>query len=426
MSKTIFIPKEVTPDETRVAGTPETVKRMVKNGFTVLVEAGAGEGSSITDESYKEAGATIEADPAKGFAAADVVLKLHPPRQSEKLGKHEADAMKEGAILVSFLWALIDKDNVKKAAERQLTTFAMDQIPRITRAQSMDALSSQANLAGYKAVLLGASHLPKIFPMLTTAAGTIKPAKVVIMGAGVAGLQAIATAKRLGAVVEVSDVRPETKEQVQSLGGKFIEVEGAARGEGGYAREQSAEFLEKQKAIVRKHIVAADVVITTALIPGRPAPRLVTADMVQEMRPGSVIVDLAAEQGGNCELTEKNQVVVKHHVTIVGHTNLPGTVPFHASMVYAKNVLNIIDHLFPKGQLNLTFDDDINAGEPNAEGVRPGGSIVTHKGKIVSKRVADTLGETYTDPKTLAAEAPAAEAAASATANAAGDGENNG
>lgn len=383
-----FIPKETTPEETRVAATPETVKRLVKLGFAVAVQSGAGLGSAISDDEFKAAGATIEADAKAGYAAADVVLKLHPPTADE------IEAMKSGAMLVSFLWALTQHDLVRKIRDKNLTAFSMELIPRITRAQAMDALSSQANLAGYKAVVLAASHLPKIFPMLTTAAGTIKPAKVVIMGAGVAGLQAIATAKRLGAVVEVSDVRPAVKEQVMSLGGKFIEVPTEANMEtaGGYAKEASKEFLEKQQAIIRKHIVAADAVITTALVPGKPAPKLVTADMVQEMRPGSVIVDLAAEQGGNCELTEKGSVVTKHGVTIVGLTTVASSVGFHASAVYAKNVLNVIELLYPKGELKLDFADEIIVG-----------SVVTHQTKLTHPRVAEAMGEAVTDPLTLTA-----------------------
>jgi NAD(P) transhydrogenase subunit alpha len=369
--------------ETRVSATPETVKRYVKDGFDVTVEAGAGMGASITDADYQAVGATIATDAAAAYAAADITLKVNAPGLRDDLGKHEIDLLREGAILVSFLWPLQSLELVAKLRDRKITAFAMDQIPRITRAQKMDALSSQANIGGYKAVILAASHLPKIFPLLMTAAGTITPAKVVIMGAGVAGLQAIATAKRLGAVVEVSDVRSAVKEQVESLGGRFIELETDEDLEdaGGYAKEQSAEFLQKQQALVRRHILQADVVITTALIPGKPAPRLITAEMVKEMKEGAVIVDMAVIQGGNCELSEKDEVVVKDGVTIIGHSNLPATVPFHASDMYAKNVMGVV-HLVYKGtELNLDFEDEILDG-----------SIVTHDGTVRVPAVAEALG----------------------------------
>jgi NAD(P) transhydrogenase subunit alpha len=379
---TLFIPREIVPGETRVATNPDTVKRLVKEGHTVTVEAGAGVGASIPDQALTEAGATVSSDVAALYGGADVVLKLHPPRMNDTSGKHEAEMVREGAILVSFLWPLENLDAVKILARRKVTAFAMDQMPRITRAQSMDALSSQANLAGYKAVIMAAEKLPKIFPLMMTPSGTIAPSKVVIMGAGVAGLQAIATAKRLGAVVEVSDVRPAVKEQVQSLGGRFIEVptDEAMETEGGYAKEASEEFLRKQREIVRKHVVEADVVITTALVPGKPAPKLISPDMVQEMRAGSVIVDLAAERGGNCELTEPGETVVKEGVTIMGTLNIPGTVPFHASDMYAKNLHYVMQHLYPKGELNLDLEDEINAA-----------CMVTHGGEVRLPAVAERL-----------------------------------
>ncbi len=379
---TLFIPREIVPGETRVATNPDTVKRLVKEGHSVTVEAGAGVGASIPDQALTEAGATVSSDVAALYGGADVVLKLHPPRMNDTSGKHEAEMVREGAILVSFLWPLENLDAVKILARRKVTAFAMDQMPRITRAQSMDALSSQANLAGYKAVIMAAEKLPKIFPLMMTPSGTIAPSKVVIMGAGVAGLQAIATAKRLGAVVEVSDVRPAVKEQVQSLGGRFIEVptDEAMETEGGYAKEASEEFLRKQREIVRKHVVEADVVITTALVPGKPAPKLISPDMVQEMRTGSVIVDLAAERGGNCELTEPGETVVKEGVTIMGTLNIPGTVPFHASDMYAKNLHYVMQHLYPKGELNLDLEDEINAA-----------CMVTHGGEVRLPAVAERL-----------------------------------
>ncbi|MBZ0270614.1 Re/Si-specific NAD(P)(+) transhydrogenase subunit alpha [bacterium] len=370
---TVLVPKEIVPGETRVAATPETVRRFAKMGFTVLVEKDAGAGSFFADESYAQAGAEIVPDVVEAYKRADLVLKLHPPRFHEERKGFEADFLREGTILVSFLYPTQNADTVEALTKRKISAFAMDQIPRITRAQKHDALSSQANLAGYKAVIMAAERMPKIFPLLMTAAGTITPAKVVILGAGVAGLQAIATAKRLGAIVDVSDVRPAVKEQVQSLGGRFIEVptDESMQTAGGYAKEQSAEFLAKQQALVRKFIVEADAVITTALIPGRPAPKLIPADMVKDMKNGAVIVDLAAEQGGNCELTEPGQTVVKEGVTIMGVPNIPATVPVNASDMYAKNVLYVVEALYPKGELNFNFEDEILAG-----------AIVTHDGAV--------------------------------------------
>jgi NAD(P) transhydrogenase subunit alpha len=380
----LFVPKETTQDEARVAVTPDTIKSYKKRGLEVVVEAGAGLGSFVSDAQFEEAGATISKDPAAMFRLADVVLKLHPPAMREDLDAHEADLIKEGGVLISFLWPLTDPDLVKRLAERKVSAFAMDQVPRISRAQSMDALSSQSNIAGYKAVILAADALPKLFPMMMTAAGTIKPAKVVIIGAGVAGLQAIATAKRLGAVVEVSDIRPAVKEQVESLGGRFIEVKSdeALEDAGGYAKEVSDEFKKKQQAVLRQHIVAADVVITTALVPGKKAPVLVTADMVKEMRAGSVIVDLATEQGGNCELSEAGKVVEKEGVTLIGHRNLPALQPVDASAMYAKNIEMVIRHLFDKeGNMTLDFEDEITDG-----------SFMCHDGAVRSEKVCELLG----------------------------------
>jgi len=381
---TLFVPKEIVPGETRVAAVPETVKKLIKAGWTVAVESGAGAGCNISDQAYRDAGATVEADLSGLYQGADVVAKLHAPRQHDALGKHEIDLLKSGTILVSFLFPMTNLDLVERLRARNITAFAMDQVPRITRAQSMDALSSQANLAGYKAVILGADHLGKIFPMLMTAAGTVPPARVVILGAGVAGLQAIATAKRLGAVVEVSDVRPAVKEQVQSLGGKFIEVETTADMEtkGGYAKEATEEFLRKQRAVVDQHIMNADVVIGTAQVPGRPAPKLITAEVVQKMKPGAVIVDLAAENGGNCVLTEPGKVVTKHDVTIVGVLNVPSLLPVNASEVYSRNILNVLTLFTNKEkQLNLDFGDEIVAG-----------SVVVHGGEVKKPELVEAMG----------------------------------
>jgi NAD(P) transhydrogenase subunit alpha len=372
----IFIPKEVREGETRVAVVPETVQRLVKDGFTVTVQAGAASGSMISDAALEKAGATLAADAASAYAAADIVVKLHPPTEEE------ATRLKEGCLLISHLWPFANKALCEKLMERRITVFAMDQIPRTTKAQYMDALSSQMNIAGYKAVLMAAERLPKVVPLMMTAAGTINPAKIVVMGAGVAGLQAIATAKRLGAAVEATDVRPEVKGQVESLGAKFIEPPGSAVGEGGYAAEQSEEFLKKQQETVRKHLVAADIVVTTAKVPGKKAPLLVSKDVVEEMRRGSVVVDLAAEEGGNCELTEAGKIIEAHGVTIIGTANIPGTVPTDSSAVYAKNVYNVMKQLYPKeAELNLDFADEINDG-----------AVILHNGGCRSAAVREAHG----------------------------------
>ncbi|HAA53860.1 MAG TPA: Re/Si-specific NAD(P)(+) transhydrogenase subunit alpha [Myxococcales bacterium] len=379
----IFVPKEVTPDETRVAATPETVKQLVKRGFRVLVQHDAGKGSFHSDNDYIDAGAEICREVEEGYKTADVLLKFHAPQEHPDFGKHEVSMLKKGALVISFLWPLQEHEDVKRLQSHNVTSFAMDQIPRISRAQDMDALSSQSNIAGYKAALMAAEALPKLLPLMMTAAGTIKPAKIVIMGAGVAGLQAIATAKRLGAVVEVSDIRPAVKEQVQSLGAKFIEVESdeALEDEGGYAKEVSKDFLQKQQEVVRQHVVAADAVITTALVPGKRAPVLITKDMVEEMKPGSVIVDLAAEQGGNCEVTTLNRQIVHNGVMVIGHAQLAAKLPKDASEMYARNILTVLKHLFDKeANLTLDFEDEITAG-----------SIVTHDGEIVSARVREAM-----------------------------------
>ena len=393
----VFVPKERKEGETRVAAIAETVQRLVKDGFEVTVERGAGSGSRVEDAAYEKAGATLK-DVADGYAAADVIVRLHPPAEDD------VARMKEGALLVAHVWPFSHKALCEELMARKLTVFAMDQIPRTTKAQYMDALSSQMNLAGYKAVLMAAERLPKVIPLMMTAAGTVNPAKVVVMGAGVAGLQAIGTAKRLGAAVEATDVRPETKEQVLSLGAKFIEPPGTAVGEGGYAGEQSKEFLEKQKETVRRHLVQAGVVITTAKIPGRKAPLLVTEDVVRDMKPGAVIVDLAAEEGGNCELTVPDQIVERHGVTIVGTANIPATVPVDASALYAKNVLNVLKHLFPKGaKLALDFTDPITDG-----------AVIFHEGACRSAKIAEAHG--FSRPAPARAERKAAAAGDEPTA----------
>ena len=357
---TVFVPKESATGETRVAAIPETIKKLTKDGLTFRIESQAGLASSITDAMYEAVGAAIV--PAGGEAAAwaeaDVVLKVAPP------STEEAGRLKEGALLVGFVSPHANLDVVRVLMDKKVNTMAMELVPRISRAQSMDALSSQASIAGYKSVLLAAASLDKYFPLLMTAAGTVKPARIVVMGAGVAGLQAVATAKRLGAIVEVSDIRGAVKEQVESLGGKFIDLpmDESGDGEGGYAKEVTPEFLKKQQAIVAEHVKVADVVITTAAVPGRPAPKLVTEDMVKSMREGAVIVDLAVATGGNCVLSKPDEDVVAHGVRIIGHSNLAASVPADASMLYSRNVMTLMKLLVNEEALKLDLEDEIVAG----------------------------------------------------------------
>ncbi len=369
----IGIPAETGPGETRVAGTPETVKKLVAQKHALLVQAGAGLASSQPDEAYVAAGATIVS--AKEALGAAMVLRARRPSGGELA------SMSRGTVLVGMLEPF-NAEGIAAMNAAGLTAFALEAAPRTTRAQSMDVLSSQANIAGYKAVLLAANAYQRLMPMMMTAAGTIKAARVVILGAGVAGLQAIATSKRLGAVIEASDVRPAVKEQIESLGAKFIDVpfetdeeREIAKGVGGYARPMPPAWLQRQKAEVAKRIAQADIVITTALIPGRPAPRLVTEDMVRAMKPGSVIVDMAAEQGGNCELTEPGSTVARHNVQIIGLTNLPALAAADSSALYARNILDFLKLLFDKeGGFVLNRDDDIVAA-----------CLMCHNGEIVRK-----------------------------------------
>jgi NAD(P) transhydrogenase subunit alpha len=380
---TVLVAKERVKGETRVAATPDTVKAMVKAGLAVTVESGAGEQAFLSDALYTAAGATIAPAGAAGWGAADIVLKVRAPEKHADLD--EVEALKDGAVLIGFLAPYKNDDAIRRFAAKKIVALPMELVPRITRAQKMDALSSQANIAGYKAVLLAALHVPKYFPLFMTAAGTVKPARVVIMGAGVAGLQAIATAKRLGAVVEASDIRPETREQIMSLGGKFIELpksEESGSGQGGYAREVSADFLKQQQEIVGRHVAQADAVITTALVPGRPAPKLLPAWMVEKMKPGAVIVDLAVEQGGNCELSELDREVRKHGVLIIGPSNLPATLPADASLLYSRNVLALLQNVLTKeGALNIDVTDDVTSG-----------TLLTNDGKVVHAPTAQRLG----------------------------------
>jgi len=349
----VGVPRETAAGECRVALVPEVVSRLVPGGFEVLVEGGAGESASFPDRDYEEAGAQIVGNPYE----ANAVVKVQKPSADE------AGRLREGQVLIGFLQPLTDKEGLERLAGLGVTAFAMESIPRITRAQPMDALSSQATVSGYKATLLAAERLPKFFPMLMTAAGTVAPAKGLVLGAGVAGLQAIATARRLGAVVTGFDVRPVVREQIESLGAGWLDL-GVVGGEtaGGYAQELTEEQQREQQEQLEARLPEFDVVITTALIPGRPAPRLIPASAVAAMRPGSVVVDLAAEAGGNCELTEPGEEVVREGVSIVGLTNLPSSMPYHASQLYARNVSALLQHLAPEGELALDFEDEITAG----------------------------------------------------------------
>lgn len=379
----VAIPKEILPGEKRVAATPATVKELTDCGLTVQVQSGAGEASVISDSEYQDAGATLVENADALYSDAELILKVNHPVMNEELGKHEADLVKEGAAWVSLFQTTRETDAVKKLNDRSVTGFSMHLIPRTTLAQKMDALSSQANIGGYKAVIIGATHIGIYMPLLMTAAGTIRPAKVLVLGAGVAGLQAIATAKRLGAQVEAFDVRPVVKEQVESLGAKFIEVETQEEegvGEGGYAKETSEEYQKRQRALIKERIAKSDMVVTTALIPGKPAPILITGDMVEGMKPGSAIMDLAAENGGNCELTKPGEIHTINSVIIDGTTNLPSSMPIHATQLYAKNITSFITYFAKEGQLNLDMDDEIISG-----------AMFTHQGEITDDRTREAI-----------------------------------
>jgi NAD(P) transhydrogenase subunit alpha len=361
----IAVLKERRPEETRVAASPDTVKKLVQLGAAVSVETGAGGFAAFSDAAYEAAGATIAPDFATALANADVVLKVQRPLAGEDGAPDELGAMKQGAVLVGILQPHADRALIDGYARRGVTAFAMEFLPRITRAQTMDVLSSQANLAGYRAVLEAANEFGRAFPMMMTAAGTVAPARVVVLGAGVAGLQAIATARRLGAVVSAFDVRRAAKEQVESLGASFIEVDEAVDAEtkAGYAREMDEAYRKKQEARLAEVLKKQDIAVCTALIPGRPAPRLITEAMVKDMKPGSVIVDLAVEQGGNCELSERGKVVTRHNVRIVGYPNLPGRIPVDSSHLYARNLLSFLGLIIDKEakELKIDWNDEIIA-----------------------------------------------------------------
>lgn len=357
-----------------MAVVPDVAKRLADLGLEVAVESGAGVGAGFSDDAYRDAGAEVVAGPGSALGT-DVVLKVQAPTLEE------VRLLKSRAVLVSFLQPATQADVVEALARQGVTAFSLELLPRISRAQSMDALSSQASLAGYKAVLMAANRLGKFFPMLMTAAGTIAPARVLVLGAGVAGLQAIATARRLGAVVEAYDVRPAVKEEVQSLGARFVELElEGQEGQGGYAGEQSEEFLRRQRELLAERVGAADVVVTTAAIPGRRAPVLVTAAMVGGMRAGSVIVDLAAETGGNVELTSPGKVVEVGGVAIDGTLNVPSTVPLHASQLYSRNLFNLLQHLLKEGEIQIDFEDEITRG-----------CCVTYQGEVVHERARELM-----------------------------------
>ena len=375
----IAVPKEIEPNETRVALVPSSVKQLIATGFSVVVEARAGEKSFFSDSDYEDAGATIASSSSKIYSDADIVAKVNSP------SSEEISMIKDGCMFISFFQTMKETDKVQSLCKKNITGFSMHLVPRTTLAQKMDALSSQTNIAGYKAVLIAACHIEKYMPLLMTAAGTIPPAKVLVIGAGVAGLSAIATAKRLGAQVEASDVRPEVKEQVESLGAKFLEVESdndEGVGEGGYAKETSEEYKKKQQQLFQDRVAASDIVVSTALIPGRPAPVLISREMVGLMKPGAVIMDLAAENGGNCSLTESNRVVVENGVIVDGTVNLAGTMSVHASQLYSKNVSAFLIHGFNKDTKQINLDDEIIDG-----------AMFIDKGEVVDERTQNAIKE---------------------------------
>jgi len=377
----IGVPREIYPEERRVALVPAVIPNLIKAGLEVLVETGSGQAAGYRDKEYVEKGAKVAADRAEVFRTADIIVQFLCYGANDKNGNLDLPLFRKGQVLMGFLRPLGTSSTLREIAERGVTSFAVELMPRTTRAQSMDVLSSMATICGYKAVLLAADTLPRMCPMLTTAAGTIAPARVLIIGAGVAGLQAIATARRLGAVASAYDMRPASKEQVQSLGGRFVELAVEAKDAqdaSGYAKAQDESFYQKQRELLGNVIAESDVVITAAVIPGKKSPVLVTEEMVERMSPGSVIVDLAAERGGNCELTKPDQVIVAHDVTIIGEYNLAGTVPYHASQMFARNITSFLLHLVKDGKLQLNLQDEIMRE-----------TLVTRDGEIVNARVRE-------------------------------------
>jgi NAD(P) transhydrogenase subunit alpha len=372
MAIQICVPKEVRKDEQRVALVPGIIKKLAQNGLTISIETHAGELVGYSDGDYE--GATIVESSVELLGKADITLMVNPPSEEQ------VSQLKEGSVLIGYLNPYSEFERFEQLNAKRISAFSVEMIPRISRAQAMDALSSQASIAGYKAVLVGSNILGKFLPMLTTAAGTIRPSKCLVIGAGVAGLQAIATAKRLGAIVEGYDVRAETKEQVESLGAKFVDIEIKAEGSGGYARELTEEEKQQQQEILARHVASADLVVSTAAIPGRASPRIISTSMVEGMRGGSVIVDLAAEGGGNCELTELGETVLHNGVKIFGPTNLPGMVGNHASELYAKNLQSFLDLLVQDGKINIDLDDEIISE-----------SLITHDGVVHNPKIKEQL-----------------------------------
>lgn len=398
----IGVPKEISAGEHRVALVPDSAARLVQAGHHVIIETGAGMEAYFDDRAYSDAGAQIAPDAATLYARAELLLKVRAPSCTPERSSDELDLLREGTILVALLQPLADPARMRRLAERNITSFSMDAIPRITRAQAMDALSAMSTVAGYRAVLLAAERLPRFFPLLMTAAGTVTPARVLILGAGVAGLQAIATARRLGAMVQAFDTRHVVREQVESLGAKFLALplEENAEGQGGYARELSEESHARELALLRDPVREADVIITTAMIPGARAPRLLSEEMVATMRPGSVIVDLAAESGGNCALTVAGERIVAHGITIDGPLNLPATMPIHASQLYARTLLAFVTHLLDNG---LATDARSGKMEINLEDEIVSSTCITHAGRIVHSATRDRCamerGETTADDR---------------------------
>ena len=389
----VGVPKETYPGERRVALVPMVIPTLAKAGFEVIVQAGAGIGAGYPDARYSEKGAKIVSDRAAVFASADIITQVLCYGSNDVTGRQDLPLLRKGQILIGFLRPLGSAEINQEIASAGVTSFSVELIPRTTRAQSMDALSSMATLCGYKAVLIAADHHPRIFPMLTTAAGTITPARVLVIGAGVAGLQAIATARRLGAVASAYDLRPAAKEQVHSLGGRFVELPIEAKDAqdaGGYARAQDETFYQRQRELLGRVVQESDVVITAAVVPGKKSPVLVTKEMVEKMEPGSVILDLAAERGGNCELTRTGETVVEYGVTIIGAINVASGVPYHASQMYARNITAFLQYLVKDGKLRLDLQDDI---------VRE--TLVTHDGQVVNARVREAFGMPALDPQAI-------------------------
>jgi len=381
---TVGVAKETFPGERRVAIIPDTVGALIKQGLKAIVETGAGQSAGYTDDAYKAKGADIAKNRKDVFAKADVITQVRGLGANLEAGKSDLALMRKGQFVIGMLEPLSEFKSCKDLAGTGVTAFAMELMPRITRAQSMDVLSSMATVAGYKAVLMAADTLPRMFPLLMTAAGTVAPARILIIGVGVAGLQAIATARRLGAVVSAYDIRPAVKEQVQSLGAKFVELPleaGDAETKGGYAKAMDEEFYRKQRELMTQVAAESDVIITTAAVPGKKAPTLVTADMVSKMHPGSLIVDLAAERGGNCELTKPGETIVEHGVTIAGPLNVPSTIPYHASQMYAKNIQTFLLHLVKDANIELNLEDEITSG-----------TLVAKDGEVVHPQVRELLG----------------------------------